>query len=227
MESKKPIIKNKFFLLLTSLLLFFILSPIFNTKMGSFYFGILFTVVLLFSVLVITHTKWFIILTILLAVLVVIGTWLGIIYKPIKVVNLIETAFTAVFFILITTIVLSRVIRDKIIKINTLLGAICGYLLIGLFWSFVFLFIHYTDSTAFNLSEKMRAGLGPELQNFIYYSFVSLTTLGYGDITPVEGFAKTFSWIEAATGQIYLTVWIAHLVGMYVARRTHRISRSS
>lgn len=222
MESKQQIVNNKFFLLLSALLLFFVLSPIFNTKTGSFYFGILFTIVLLFSVLVITHTKWFILLAILLATLVIIGTWSGIIYKPIRVVTLIETALTAVFFIIIIATVLSHVIRDRTITLNTLLGAICGYLLIGLFWSFIFIFIHYNDATAFNMSDSTRAGLGPELQNFIYYSFVSLTTLGYGDITPVAGFAKTFSWMEAATGQIYLTVWIAHLVGMYVAHRTPR-----
>ena len=101
MESKQQIVNNKFFLLLSALLLFFVLSPIFNTKTGSFYFGILFTIVLLFSVLVITHTKWFILLAILLATLVIIGTWSGIIYKPIRVVTLIETALTAVFFIII------------------------------------------------------------------------------------------------------------------------------
>jgi len=53
---------------------------------------------------------------------------------------------------------------------------------------------------------------------FGYFSFVTLTTLGYGDIIPIKELSRTLTWIEAFMGQIYLTVTIARLVGMYIAQ---------
>ena len=55
---------------------------------------------------------------------------------------------------------------------------------------------------------------------FQYYSFVTITTLGYGDITPVTEVAKTFSPLEAVVGQLYLVVVVAWLVGMHVSKRS-------
>ena len=56
-----------------------------------------------------------------------------------------------------------------------------------------------------------------EVSSAMYFSFVTLTTLGYGDITPVNSFARSLAYLEAAAGQIYLTVLIASLVGMHIA----------
>jgi len=61
--------------------------------------------------------------------------------------------------------------------------------------------------------------------NFIYYSFVTLTTLGYGDIVPSSELARTVSWLEAVYGQIYLTVLIAQLVALYIIHnKQHEIT---
>jgi hypothetical protein len=57
---------------------------------------------------------------------------------------------------------------------------------------------------------------------FIYYSFVTLTTVGYGDVTPTSIPARTLSWVEAITGQLYLAVLIAGLISAIVARKTAR-----
>ncbi|MEE9226447.1 MAG: potassium channel family protein, partial [Acidobacteriota bacterium] len=54
---------------------------------------------------------------------------------------------------------------------------------------------------------------------FVYYSFVTLSTLGYGDITPVTPPARAFSFLEAVTGQLYLAVLIAGLVGIHISHR--------
>jgi hypothetical protein len=60
---------------------------------------------------------------------------------------------------------------------------------------------------------------------FFYYSFVTITTLGYGDITPVTDVAKSFSFLEAVVGQIYLVVLVARLVGIHIAQSMGRKSR--
>ena len=68
-------------------------------------------------------------------------------------------------------------------------------------------------------------GMGEETRfTFIYYSFVTITTLGYGDVTPVADVAKSFSFIEAVVGQIYLVVLVARLVGIHIAQSMERKS---
>lgn len=193
MESTTNVIKNKFFLLLLALFIFFLLNPLIGTKIASFFFGIFFTIILLFSILVITHNKWLIIPAVLLGLLVFMGVWWGLIYKPIKIITIIETAIAALFFFVITITVLSSVIKDKTITLNTILGAISGYVLIGLCCSFIFLLIDYIDPHAFNLTYGVPTSIDIHIKNFIYYSYVTLTTIGYGDIVPIEGYARTLS----------------------------------
>lgn len=97
---------------------------------------------------------------------------------------------------------------------NKIVGAICIYLLMGLVWALCYLLIAQATPGAFNGLEQL-----PWYENFAdvsYYSYVTLTTLGYGDITPINAFARSLAYLEAATGQIYLTVLIASLVGIHI-----------
>jgi hypothetical protein len=76
---------------------------------------------------------------------------------------------------------------------------------------------------SFNLAKgtAMKFG-GSETIFAVYFSYVTLTTLGYGDITPLSGAARTLAIVEATTGQIYLAVLVARLVGLHVAHSTMR-----
>ena len=82
-------------------------------------------------------------------------------------------------------------------------------------WALVYTFLDLIDPASFNLP----GGQGDFLL-FEYYSFVTLTTLGYGDITPVSRVAQTVSVLEAVVGQLYLVVVIASFVGMYISKRS-------
>lgn len=212
------ILKRRYFFLFVSLLLYFIISPFLVELRGASYiFGVLFTIVILFSVYVIEKNKKFIYVIGLLGLLVFFGSWV------IRVLNLdtfyysIDYAITIIFFSLITMTVLASVIRDKRITSSTLFGAICGYLLIGLTWCFVYSLIYTLNNQAFILPHSITTD-DIKTQQFIYYSFVTLSTLGYGDITPAIPVAKTFSWLQAILGQVYLTVWIARLVGLHISQ---------
>jgi voltage-gated potassium channel Kch len=63
---------------------------------------------------------------------------------------------------------------------------------------------------------------GSSFANFIYYSFVTLTTLGYGDIVPVSPHARALSSLEAVIGQLFIAVLIARLVGMHIVHETEK-----
>ena len=101
---------------------------------------------------------------------------------------------------------------------NRILGAIAVYLLIGLNWAVVYSAINELDPGAFNGTEP-----GQWLESFaelVYFSFVSLTTLGYGDISPNTPLTRFFVYLEAICGQLYLAIMIAGLVGIRIADRT-------
>jgi voltage-gated potassium channel Kch len=103
------------------------------------------------------------------------------------------------------------------IDANRLLGAVSIYLLLGLIWAIVYAGILEFDPSAFNGDVD-----GPWLETipeFVYFSFVTLTTLGYGDISPATPIARFVVYLEAILGQLYLATMVAGLVGVGIADR--------
>ncbi len=128
-------------------------------------------------------------------------------------------ALTAVlvFFFLSCIIAVYDVLFGGVIDINRLVGAACIYLLSGSMWGIVYFLLSVISPGSF-------VGITGEtwseqLNEFTYHSFVTLTTLGYGDITPVAPVARTLNYLEAVLGQLYLTVLVASLVGIHIANR--------
>lgn len=115
--------------------------------------------------------------------------------------------------------ILLFVFEQHEITLDVIYGAIVVYLIIAVMWAFIFKVVEGLQPGSFTITQ----GLEEEtLFNFIYYSFVTITTLGYGDVTPVTDVAKSFSFIEAVVGQIYLVVLVARLVGIHIAQSMER-----
>ena len=100
-------------------------------------------------------------------------------------------------------------------------GALCAYLFIGLLFALLFTNMEFRSPGSFLFSGKAVSDASSSeaalLPTFTYYSFVTLTTLGYGDIAPATGHARTLAWLEALIGQLYLAVMVATLVGIRVS----------
>jgi hypothetical protein len=105
--------------------------------------------------------------------------------------------------------------------LDSVFGAICGYLLLGMAWALLYSVVDSVWPGSFavriELAQYVENGRA-RIQLLVYHSFVTLTTLGYGDVTPVSAPARTFAWVEAMTGQFYLTVLVAGLVGALINR---------
>ncbi len=115
-----------------------------------------------------------------------------------------------------------RVLGSKVVTGDTIRGAIIIYLFIGTLFSSIYILIEIIFPGSFLITNTAGKPITISLENisrlFGYFSFVTLTTLGYGDIVPIKDLSRTMAWIEAFTGQIYLAVIIARLVGMYIVQ---------
>ena len=126
------------------------------------------------------------------------------------------------FLALMTGLILRAVLLENQVTRDTILGAITVYLLAGLAWSEIHSLVELVSpgSYAF-LQDPELTGLDLYRilgRRMIYYSFVTLTTLGYGDIVPVAPPARTLSWLEAFSGQLYLAVMVARVVGLQLSQ---------
>lgn len=214
---------NRFLLLFLSLMLYFIIPPFFiDTPHRMHIISTLFSLILLISVYAIEMNKRILHIGVALAVLLLAVRWASALHELGARVILFETAITCAFFALTSVAVINYIIRSEEVTATTIFGAICGYLLMGLAWSFLHALIYSVDYQAYVFPANPSHTAQIETLNFIYFSFISLTTVGYGDITPVSHVARTFSWLEAVAGQIYLTVWIARLLALHITREKPR-----
>ena len=110
------------------------------------------------------------------------------------------------------TVILNRIVRLEATNLNVLSGAAAVYLLLALIWALSYRVIGELAPGAFK-------GLSPDQfdawSQFLYFSLTTLTTLGYGDITPVNPFARIWATFEAVVGVLYVAILVARLVSLY------------
>jgi hypothetical protein len=120
----------------------------------------------------------------------------------------------ALFLAYVLIIILSHIFREREVTEDLITGAVCAYLLIGILWTFIFYFVELAKAGSFSLATAP----GQDIGSFFYFSFVTLATLGYGDIVPLTSPARSLAVLEAVTGQLYLAVTIARLVGVHASQ---------
>ena len=157
----------------------------------------------------------------LLAVGLVSHWWMMLALGPVSAVAGVLSG--TLFFGFIAVALLVHVFGHEEVTGDTIAGAVCVFLLIGIIWNLAYQVIYFFDHSAFN-NIAARSFSAEATVDLVYYSFSTLTTLGYGDITPVSGPARMFAVTEAIVGQIYLTVLVARLVGLYAPLRARQRS---
>ncbi|GBE09073.1 MAG TPA: two pore domain potassium channel family protein [Gammaproteobacteria bacterium] len=131
--------------------------------------------------------------------------------------NYIHLLLVLAFFVWATWLAARQVLFTGTIDIHKIVGAVCIYLLLGLIWALMYLLIAEASPDAFNGLQQ-----APWYDNFSqlsYYSFVTLTTLGYGDISPVSPIAQFLAYMEAIVGIFYTTILVASLIGARMSDR--------
>lgn len=121
--------------------------------------------------------------------------------------------------------ILRGIFEEETVNSDHLLGTVCGYLLAGVAWGNAFIVVDMFDPGSFQIAAEIVARLGDAHTRGMYFNYFSLSTLtsaGFGDITPLGPYATTLTWLEAAFGQFYIAVVVAQLVGLRLAQAVMR-----
>ena len=117
------------------------------------------------------------------------------------------------FYGICLLIFLHRIFSETTVTIDSIQGGIAIYFLSGVFWAFLYQTLLLFDPDAILFSDHVPGAFS----DLIYFSFVTMTTLGYGDIMPISRMAKNMAVLEAVWGQTYLAVLVARLVGLHLS----------
>lgn len=208
-------------------LLFFLLLYIFISPMLVHYPSLaiiahsLLSFTLFFSVWAVQRQQNYRPLAMVLLIPILALYWLGL-YEFIPFELLSAYALLALFYILLIIAFGGQLIRAKRIDLQVIYGTLCLYLILGLLWGALYSLLHELSPGSF-AGALLETPKGSLLTTFNYFSMVTLTTLGYGDITPQTHAAGALCQVEAITGQFYIAVLVAWLVGNFIADRQQEL----
>lgn len=134
--------------------------------------------------------------------------------------HMVSAATAVLFFATQTWFLLHRVFARGTVNAYRILGAIAVYLVLGLLWANAYVFVYLWSPSSFAFSPGAQQQEPPSSE-MLYFSFVTLTTVGYGDITAVHPVARSLVMMEALVGQIYPAVLLARLVTQYQSPTHH------
>lgn len=192
------------------------------THFGELLLDTLTNLVFLAALIAVSRHKAVLRLAILLLCPALAFTWLPLIKEP-ALQYLVEMSFTAVYVTYVTWQIFIEVFNQRIIRRDTLVGAICVYLLLGLLWSYFYLLLLSATPDALSLNPSVFANNGELSANLLYFSYTTLTTVGYGDITPVSLMARSIATIEQIIGVFYIAILVSRLVSMH--QKTEELSK--
>jgi len=221
-----PIFRWRHLTLLISLLVIMIATPILAPlRHGILLINIIGVVVLLAASYAISDRKHFFTMAVILSIASLIGNWLLVMYPSHTLVILAHSCVIALLsFFAITT--LSYAVGSGRVTADRIFAAICAYLLIGYAWAFGYALLDELEPGAFAaVTDLGRSNYINRVIEMRYFSFITLTTVGYGDIVPRSSGARTMAMLEAIVGQFYLVALVGRLVGLHIVHESNPAER--
>jgi len=203
--------------LLISLLLLFLITPfVAAARYGTVVINTAGVLVLLSGIYAMSEQRRLFVVALIGSVAAIATNLLMVVFQS-EWIAIAWHGFTLLLLGLFSVGILEDVLRRGQISADKICGAICVYLLIGFAWAFGYGIIELINPGSFSgLAEIDANNHVGRIMQLRYFSFATLTTLGFGDILPRSPAARTLATLEAVIGQIYLTVLIARLVGLHI-----------
>jgi hypothetical protein len=201
--------------LLIMLGLLFVVTPfVEDLPRGDLVEAILLTLVMISSVLAVGGRRRTLLIALLLLFPAIIGKWVNHL-RP----DLLPAACflipSVIFFGFILAQLLLFIVRSPQVDANVLCAGVAGFLMLGILWVPIYLAVERAHPGSFNVADRETL----EGFNAFYFSFVTLCTVGYGDVTPVTKMARMAAVTEAIMGLFYMAMLISRLVSLYASPR--------
>ena len=222
-------LQGKYSILLITFLVFFLVGPLADMffageRFGGEIFDVLSIVLLLAALYAVGTRRAPLIVASILTLPVIVGKFACYVEINSALFEM-SDGFICLALAVVAVSVLQQVLQAEKVSREVVEGAVCVYMLLGVAWASLFSLIETLHPGAFQLPSLRTTSVLPVVvearQRFLYYSFVTLTTVGYGDITPVAALAQRLAVLEAMFGQLYLSILVARLVGLHIAH-THQ-----
>jgi hypothetical protein len=189
----------------------FVLPPLLPSGTGRTVIGdVVFGLLLLTGVLALSERGfawWLLMSAAAVAVALLLASWL--VPVPLPVIQLTGL----VSLVLLLAVVLGQTFRQGPVTLHRIQGGIAAYLLLGVIWADAFGLVELLSPGAFSGPADVIRGQ----RGWVYFSFTTLTTVGYGDVVPVHPAARSLAMLEAVTGPLYIAILLARLVSLAVA----------
>jgi hypothetical protein len=185
--------------------------------------SVLFSGLLIASVYAVSQHPRVLIVGLALATPALALEWITNVSDPLPL-RVIDHLASVVFLSFVIAVLLTRILRQQDVTTDTIYGGICVYLLAGVAWAYAYDLIETVAPGSFAFGEGAlpddfsAATQADRSRRFFFFSFVTLTTLGYGDITPVTHQARAIAILEAVVGPLFLAIFIARLVGLHMVQ---------
>jgi hypothetical protein len=213
--------KGKFFYLLISIVFLLLLYPFLEYgDIRETLLSVLSVIVAITGIYAVSYNKRDLLIAILLGIPMITAEVFDIFGVELPHAVIVVLALLFYLFTLIT--IVSHVFSGEEVTGDIIYGAICVYLLIGVTWTGIFILIEILKPGSFYINTSYNPDHTPNSFDFLYYSYATLTTLGYEEITPISSYARSFGILETIVGQLYLTILVARLIGLHITRSTKR-----
>ena len=215
--------------LLLSLILLFIFRPYDRGYVYLAVWELVLILVFLSAIFNCDHSKRIKILSICLAIPALFFEWVNLFFHH-NLFTLLFLGFMIVFIFITTASIIKRVVINARVRLETLRGVVCAYFMVAIGFSFLYFFIDIIDPTSFsfsNLDKSQMITHSHYLSELMYFSFVTLLCIGYGDIIAVKDAAQTFAILEGIVGQFYIAILVSRLVAVYsfFEHKLHLVSK--
>jgi len=218
--------KNHLAVLLVSLVFMLLVVPIVESRGGGdvvLRFGI--TCVLVGAAVAIRRRRAMLVGGLVVAAVGAQVIWLTLVIDS-PVLFMAACMLDSLFFAAMAAYILAAVLKKHLATLQSIYGAVSGYLLFGLAWAMLYWAVERGDPQAFSTATGERfghfQGEAKAFSEVLYFSFVTMSTLGYGDILPVSPIARTLAWMQSVGGLFYTAVIMAWLVSEMPSRTKRR-----
>jgi voltage-gated potassium channel len=215
--------RHRFAILFMLLLCVMLIPPYFEEAVwiGKFWRG-LFTCVLLWALYTVAGSRRVLILALLVLIPTIGSTWLADPEHE-RYVAYLDNVTNIIYFALICAFMGQYILTTRKVTLEVIFASMCLYMMVAVLWAAIYtnLELYYSNAFTFRGQFAEEAGITKDAiyGHMIYYSFVTISTLGYGDTLPIHRVAQNWSGVEAMLGQFYIAIIIARLVSVYTVEQ--------